>query len=585
MRCTREMLRSVTRSILDALDRPLFASQQPILTAQQFCRASEDRGVTIDEGALEVLHRAAILVPAFALVYEPARVRAAFPDTETLAIRRFLDWVPTEGEELRERRHAGLLVDGASVPWAPYRLHRGTYAGHAYERHRYLYSPYQLLQLRNLQNFTSAIKWVGSTGRRRLSTNQLALRQAQNLGERLRTDLPVLHAIETIYRPDVMENIRGSPMAATSDAFDPWRTLRRSFEPTELLAWTERTPDELLALAEGLLTAGWWNDPLRGWDELVAQVRPQQWLKLRGNALITIDHKIAAEQVLRFYEDLVDVGAAPPMPPLGMTRAPRHSRLSRDRAGLQEVLTRFDLSPYPSLVLVIEGATEAAIMPRVLDELSSSWQPYIELLNAEGAARALDPLMAYAAQPRVLRQAQAGLLVRPPVRVLVVMDAEGRFVTAADRKRQKELWLDRILRSLPAPYQTPKAKSQMQDLVAVVTWNRAGESFEFAHWTDRQIAAAVLAQGGSPNIPLEQFTRSVAGVRRRRANLESLWHTGWSRAPRKPAIALTLWPSLARRVTTDRSREYARIPALRVARLAIDMARRSPRHMVHILEP
>jgi len=575
----------VGKTVVDALRRPLFASQQAILTAEQFARQADERGVYVDLAALEVLHQAAILNPAFALLYDRKAIRAANPGIGSTEMRGVLGWTPTDGEELRERLNEGTLVDGTSMPWVPYRTLRGSYAGEPYERHRYLYSPYQLLQLRSVKNILPAIRWVGTTSRKRLLANNWALEHARAAGERIRRLLPTLHAVETPYLPRVMESIRGSPMVAAEDAFLPWESLMRSFDPTELLTWSEWTTDEVLGAAEGLLADGWWDDPLRNWDDLVSLVRPQRWLRLRGDARITIDHKIAAEILLRFYEDLVEREVARPMPPLGITKAPRHSRLARDRSSLQEVLTLYDVSPHPSVVMVLEGATELRVMPEVLDTLSSNWRPYIELLDAGGASKTLDPLMAYAASPRILRKAKEGVLLRPPIRVLVVMDAEGAYVTLADRKRRHDQWIRRILRTLPDAYQTADAEKQLADIVTIVTWNRAGESFEFANWTDTQIAKAILAQPGSPNLPTAQFAASVSRVRARRGNLKALWQSGWTRSPTKPAIARELLPSLIRRIPADRSRQYSQVPAVRVARLALRTARQSPRYMIHILKP
>lgn len=573
------------KSVADALRRPLSASQQPILTAEQFAREANERGVPVDLAALEVLHQASILTPAFTLLYDREAIRAANPGLGRIEMRGVLGLTPTDGEELRERLDEGTLVEGTSMPWVPYRTLRGSYAGEPYERHRYLYSPYQLLQLRSINKILPAIRWVGATSRKRLSTNEWALAHARAAGERNCRLLPVLHAVETPYLPRVMESIRGSPMLAADDAFQPWESFMRSFDPTELLTWSEWTTDEVLSAAEGLLADGWWDDPLRNWEDLVALVRPQRWLRLRGDARLTIDHKVAAEMLLRFYEDLVERDVAPPMPVLGNTKAPRHSRLTRDRSSLQEVLTLYDVSPHPSLVVVLEGATELRVMPEVLDGLSSNWRPYIELLDAGGASKALDPLLAYAASPRILRKAKEGVLMRPPIRVLVVMDAEGAYVTAADRKRRHDQWIRRILRTLPDAYQTPDAEKQLDDIVTIVTWNRAGESFEFANWTDTQIAKAILAQPGSPNIPTAHFSASVSRIRARRGNLKALWQSGWTRPPTKPAIAGELLPSLMRRVPADRSRQDSRVPAVRVARLALRTARQSPRYMIHILQP
>lgn len=488
---------------LALLEQPLFASQQRLLTVDRFRRAAWDRGLRLDRAELEVLHGEGLLVPFFGIRYDPRVVRSRHPTIGRNEMRALLDFTASGGEELRREHEVGDLFDPSTEPFIPYRQLRGTHSGRPYQRIHYVYSPYQLLQLRSLRQLLPAMRWTGRFRRLQLKIGDRQREQFQ-FAERHNRALQIpLQAVETIYRPAVIESVRAPDVRiAADDPFQAWDELRRSFDPGILLNWIGWQAVQVASVAERLLIDGRWIDPLKEWEDLVALIRPERWLKLRGDALIAVDHKIAAEMMLRFYEELVERGAAPPLEPLGRWRAPRHSRLSRDRDTLQEVLTLYDLSPHPSVVLVVEGATEALIMPRVLDLLSSSWRNYIEVVDAEGVTRALDPLIAYAATPRLLREEALNVLMRPPVRFLIAMDPEGPYITRQQREQRRQHWLARIRRALPERYRTADLGEQLSELVEVTTWTTTGQSFEFAHWSDRQLAGAILAQSPNPSVTL-----------------------------------------------------------------------------------
>lgn len=73
-----------------------------------------------------------------------------------------------------------------------------------------------------------------------------------------------------------------------------------------------------------------------------------------------MDDRIAAEILLRFHEDLALRGQAEPLPDLSgaMGWHPLHERLSSRTNTLDEALTDLGISPYPWVVLALEGETE-----------------------------------------------------------------------------------------------------------------------------------------------------------------------------------------------------------------------------------
>jgi len=79
----------------------------------------------------------------------------------------------------------------------------------------------------------------------------------------------------------------------------------------------------------------------------------KSWEHLKDASLLAMDDRIAAEIVLRFYEDLALRGQAEPLPDLSTTMAwhPLHERLSNHPETLDEDLVRLGISPHPRVVL------------------------------------------------------------------------------------------------------------------------------------------------------------------------------------------------------------------------------------------
>jgi hypothetical protein len=289
----------------------------------------------------------------------------------------------------------------------------------------------------------------------------------------------VLTALEPIYYPKVREvlNLGWDEEYAR---YDKWR---RRLPLTSTTRWLGIDPKWLRDAAAGLLQRADWFDPLGGWLDVVREADPERWSKLKGDARLAIDFRIAAEILLRHYEDLVRGRRARALPVRkGRLRGEFDTRLKR-QGSLDATLMNFGLSPHPRLVLVLEGDTEMHVFPRVMERFGvRTDRDFIAIENAEGVDRDLGPLLAYAVAPRTEREADDRYLrlLRPLTRILVVTDAEGAMSSAADREQRREIWLERILRTLPPRDRTDGVREALTHLVHVETWDRGGQSFEFA---------------------------------------------------------------------------------------------------------
>jgi hypothetical protein len=91
----------------------------------------------------------------------------------------------------------------------------------------------------------------------------------------------------------------------------------------------------------------------------------------------------------------------------------------------------------------------------------------------------------------------------------------------------------------------------MESLVAIRTWTKRGESFEFAHFTDRELARAIDKLDRRKHKPeRERLLELVAQARVGRKNLKSLL-----RGFGKIELAEGLWPLLERKLDRALSKQ------------------------------
>lgn len=103
-------------------------------------------------------------------------------------------------------------------------------------------------------------------------------------------------------------------------------------------------------------------------------------------------------------------------------------------------------------------------------------------------------------------------------------------------------------------------KHQLRQFVTVDTWTRTGTSFEFAHFTDAEIARGAAAIGDRVRQQtLEERIATVAKLRAKRHNLDKML------GPiSKVDLAVELWPILEAKIERALERgTQRRIPIVR----------------------
>ena len=360
-------------------------TQQSALPERDFVKFCKDRGLDIERYHLESLHRQGILVPFFSIRYVAAdvvrRARLAGEVLSPSQVDSILRAVSKDRRGLIGERRIGDLADPAREPFRPWSA-AGRYRATPYLRRRHLYSPFQLIGLREmLQMCPSRDPWAleGPQGRGAFWRGVKA--HLRETGRERRQLAILLSLLEAAYLPEARPALRGFNFDTAT-----WSEYRRAFEAEHATEAAGYTPDDLLPTAERLLSVAHAFDPLGNWGDLVGLAHYSMWDRLSGLARLAIDYRIAAEILLLAHEDLAARGLSlEQQRPTGGFWTPLDYRIRVPRERLDRTLTRFGLSPHPAVLVVMEGKVDRLALVGYLDaRLRQGWRNAIRIVDAEG---------------------------------------------------------------------------------------------------------------------------------------------------------------------------------------------------------
>lgn len=348
-----------------------------------------------------------------------------------------------------------------------------------------------------------------------------------------------------------------------------------------MLDWLEVDADWIKESAAQFLREADGFDPLGQWLELVREAEPTSWERLKGEARNAVDLRIGAEILLRYHDRLVRGRLAPKIKPPPPQHRDDFSGRLKSQGSLDLALASFGLSPHPRLILVVEGETEFLLFARLMELFKVRMdRDFIAIENAQGVGREISALIAYAVAPQTHQDERGRYLrvLKPLTRLLAVMDAEGKYSTEEGREERRQAWIKRILDTLPKEHRTSEVRDSIGRLVAVETWDKKGQSFEFAHFTDRQLALATAKIDQRKGLSLKKRVEIAGSIRANGGNLTPLLDR-----TSKVDLANTLWPVLRQKIRRAEGHgTERRIPIIRILGRALDLAHELPRRNVVI---
>jgi hypothetical protein len=544
------------------IEVPFVFTQTKLLTPQEFARAARDRDVFgLVEPFLEALHQTRILQPLYRVSYDVRRyVRFAARHRD----RRWevLGGVQRRPDELVELHAHSRVRDPANSRFVPWSRYEREWEDVRFRSSDFLYSHYQLVALPFVRALLPRLKPVRRRDRSEWTLLDRHPREVEDALTFRRIAISAC-ALDAYYRPGII-GWRHYPGTRDFKFRERYRDWVAQFDPAAYLTTLGIGASDVKDMALFLLKRAGRIDPFGDWLDLIAAGTPDKWDRLLGDGRISMELRVAAELLLRFYEDLVSAGGAEPLEESAQGfRGPFDGRVGRrnHKGSLDALLSPFGLSPHPRLVLVVEGETERRLLPRLLPLLGMRLEDeFIRFVDREGVTRDIDALVRFAATPRVEagNRADYVTLTRPTTRILVAMDPHGRLESEEGRRREKDAWIDRIHTALAREYAVPVPRSELEHLVEVAVWPD-GDSFEFAHFTDLELAAAMCRQLGSRCLSVAALQARVAKHRAERKDIKTMLPRG------KADLADLLWPTLRRRVVRAQKRgTHHRIPAVQV---------------------
>jgi hypothetical protein len=547
-------------AVLVAASESWAFTQQDPLSTSEFCKEAAKRRLPLHEEQLPDLWRVGALAP-----FVEIRSKPLHPASPPKLSEPYFSGSGHLGA-LRHALENGRLADPVQLGFRPQlRFYRPAAANHNRSWwNGLLYSRWQLLGLYDLRSLLSEGKWK-RTSNERLGTWRLrTLSQWETqIAERSRQLAALLVALEARYLP-VLElgwlHIRGA-------IDEQWETFVQHFDPAAVLARLNREPVDLLRLANILLVSARRSDPLgQNWSELLRRAPQRTWDDLSGDALVALDHRIAAEILLLCYEDLAARGTVAPLIECNDVFYTERERISYRSRPLDINLSSLGLSPHPGVILVIEGETEEILVPLVRDHIRVPGQAeVIQSVVLRGVSRDLTKLAAFASAPLLGEkkpshsQGDVWVTVKPPTRLMVVVDPDAPYDSPENVEEQRRLIVEEIIAVVRAQGVEPN-RDDIESLVFVKTWSES--CFEFAHFTDDELAEALLKV--HPHCGGQDKARLVAALKVQRdhgCDIKNVWKN-WRPPASKKALARELWPVLRGKLDAAASNPTVILPPI-----------------------
>ena len=348
-----------------------------------------------------------------------------------------------------------------------------------------------------------------------------------------------------------------------------WREVRAAHDAAATLAWLGVSIEEIAGQADDLRFSAHFRDVLGDFYDIVRRAKPSAWATLGGPALVAMEERVAAELLHRAAEE---VSPTPP-PPVGTFHQPlSHQWLGERPSSLDASLAELLLSPHPSVVLALEGETEMLLMPRVFDTLGIQQDPnFIRIECFGGTTKDLQLLARFVSAPLLgTERGEFVELDRPLTHFLVLTDAENKYATPALRREQRQLLLDSITYALPTDLKA-NYYGRSAHVVEIRTWGRL--PFEFSHFSDRQLAIAILGASSRTHPGGQAALKRALGLQRGSPSpdVEKAWK---SSGVKKVDLANAMWLLLEKRIKAAMAKGTKGPPIMAGAVRAYELAHR-----------
>jgi len=205
---------------------------------------------------------------------------------------------------------------------------------------------------------------------------------------------PLCQAISDRYYPKTQTDERRFTLSGGFIDFDgwDWYEYARNWNSHAVIELFDLTAERLKHIYERLSSEQSIADPIEKWHWLVRFVTMERRKQLKGDALMAMTLREMAQMLRMLYRDAFS-GLLNEPNEVGSTifhRIPDISPSEDPLRALELVANDFGVNPKPKLVLFVEGETEEAVIPIVIDKLVGAEPSVygIEIVNVHGVSNA-----------------------------------------------------------------------------------------------------------------------------------------------------------------------------------------------------
>ena len=451
-------------SSLALLRLPFSFSQERLLRTKDFISLAEEWDSPLTREELFKWHQSGVFYPVFTAVDE---IDQAF----------VIDVAAEERGDPADFAREGRLRDSASMPASSVTYDRPKGADHRWWD-GFLFSRWQVLEIKHARARANFLEFGEDA-------EKLRLQAVED-----RRMVLALSALEVRHLPLILGLIRyngGVDSRLQRSRFD--------IDDATRLALAAYPAEQLRRAAEILLSSARFHDPMADWWPLIRHSSNNGWSSIRGSVRYAIEQRIAAEMFLRAHESIAELGLLSPLPGPNAdahVREPLYDRISAAPEvsdSLERALGQFGLSPFPRVLLALEGRTEVIHVSALLAELGLDRPSRVRIQNMGTSNLSPHLLARYATSPRI-GPARYGrqLLDATPTALFVAMDPENLWEDQTKRDEQRAA-LHTAIRSEVAAQGAEITDQELEMLVHIFVWGN--QKYELANFTDDELATAL----------------------------------------------------------------------------------------------
>lgn len=268
-------------------------------------------------------------------------------------------------------------------------------------------------------------------------------------------------------------------------------------------------------------------DPLEKWYHLIKYVSHEKRAKLKGKALLAIDYYAISDMLKLLIEDLTGEEQLETASIFDSSRGSWQDRIygkkinHKDIDVLQRLLTEYRINPNPDLFFIVEGYSEEAVIPIILNAYDFSLEEYrIELYNVKGVDKKIDELIKYKGIP-ITRKIDDKYYISPyGTKIFGLFDREGRFVSKEPEEIIDKIMKD-IFEELPPELKTEKICDILEKEIFIIKfWDKC---FEYDNLSNEELIFLLKKYGMKYGHEFEITDSEMNGYRERNEDIKRLF--------------------------------------------------------------